>query len=109
MLKSLLHINVSHIGCIKIDFKKQKNEVYTLQGVEVIYLIVEVLVEIKYKKMNSDCQTWIDLENNVLTTPVDLNTYNNSFICNWLINMHFGSYITLKFIYLDVIFNLIFI
>ena len=81
-----------------IDFKKQ----YYFGNVEVI-------AAIKYKKMNSDCQTWIDLENNVLMTPVDLNTYNNSFICNWLINMHFGSYITLKFIYLDVIFNLIFI
>ena len=94
-----LTISISSSGkALFIDFKKQD-----YGGT------VEVLAAIKYKKMNSDCQTWIDLENNVLMTPVDLNTYNNSFICNWLINMHFGSYITLKFIYLDVIFNLIFI
>ena len=88
-----------------IDLKKQ----YYFEYEDGTKTILEVLASIKYKKMNSDCQTWIDLENNVLMTPVDLNTYNNSFICNWLINMHFGSYITLKFIYLDVIFNLIFI
>ena len=87
-----------------IDFKKQ----YYFEYDEDDKTILEVLAAIKYKKMNSDCQTWIDLENNVLMTPVDLNTYNNSFICNWLINTHFGSYITLKFIYLDVNFKLIF-
>ena len=75
-----------------IDFKKQ----YTADT-------VEVLAAIKYKKMNSDCQTWIDLENNVLMTPNDLNTYNNSINCNWLITANFGSYITLIFTFIDVI------
>ena len=78
-----------------IDFKKQYN-----------WGTVEVLAAIKYKKMNSDCQTWIDLEKNVLMTPADLNTYNNSINCNWLITMNFGSYITLKFTFIDVIFPL---
>ena len=77
-----------------IDFKKQD-----YGGT------VEVLAAIKYKKMNSDCQTWINLENNVLMTPVDLNAYNNSIDCNWLITAYFGSYITLKFTFIDVIFH----
>ena len=78
-----------------IDFKKQ------------YYLgTVEVLAAIKYKKMNSDCKTWINLENDVLMTPADLNTYNNSIDCNWLITAYFGSYITLKFTFIDVIFPL---
>ena len=78
-----------------IDFKKQYD-----------YGTVEVFAVIKYKKMNSDCQTWIDLENNVLMTPADLTNYNNSINCNWLITMNFGSYITLNFAFIDVIFPL---
>ena len=74
-----------------IDFKKQ----YYFGNVEVI-------AAIKYKKMNSDCQTWIDLENNVLMTPADVNAFNNSFNCNWLITAYFRSYITLKFTFIDV-------
>ena len=78
-----------------IDFKKQ-----------LVSGIVEVFAAIKYKKINSDCQTWVDLENNVLMTPADLNTYNNSIDCNWLITANFGSYITLNFAFIDVIFPL---
>ena len=77
-----------------IDFKKQYH-----------YGTVEVLAAIKYKKMNSDCQTWIDLENNVLMTPADLNSYDNNINCNWLIIENFGSYITLKFTFINVIFH----
>ena len=78
-----------------IDFKKQYN-----------IGTVEVFAAIKYKKMNSDCQTWLDLENNVLMTPADLNTFNNSINCKWLITAYFGSYITLNFAFIDVIFPL---
>ena len=92
-----------------IDFKKQQNNVYIIEGVEFSYLKMEVKVEIKYKKMNYDCQTWIDLEHNVLMTPADLNTNNNSIDCNWLITANFGSYITLNFAFIDVIFPWIFI
>ena len=88
-----------------IDFKKQHNTVYTLEGVEFSYLKMEVKVEIKYKKMNYDCQTWFDLENNVLMTPADLNAYNKSINCNWLLTANFGSYITLTFAFIDVIFH----
>ena len=75
-----------------IDFKKQ-----FYQGT------VEVFVAIKYNKMNSDCQKWIDLEINVLMTPINLNTYDNSINCKWLITAYFGSYITVKFTFIDVI------
>ena len=78
-----------------IDFKKQYYD-----GT------VEVFAAIKYKKVNSDCQTWIDLENNVLLTPIDLNTYNSTIDCNWLITANFGSYIILNFAFIDVIFPL---
>ena len=63
---------------------------------------VEVFAAIKYNKMNSDCQTWIDLENNILMTGADRNTFNNSINCNWLITAYFRSYITLKFMFIDV-------
>ena len=75
-----------------IDFKKQY-----------YYGTVEVLAAIKYKKMNSDRQKWIDLENNVLMTPADLNTYNKIINCNWLITTNLGFYITLQFTFIDVI------
>ena len=88
-----------------IDFKKQYNPVYILDGVEVSYFKVEVLIKIKYKKTNSDCQPWFDLENNVLMTPADLNAYNKSINCNWLITTYFRSYIILKFTFIDVIFH----
>ena len=77
-----------------IDFKKQYHQP-----------TVEVFAAIKYKKMNSDCQTWLDLENNVLITPANLNTYNNSIDCNWLITAYFRSYITLKVTFIDVNFS----
>ena len=83
-----------------IDFKKQYNPV-----IMNFFGTVEVLAAIKYKKMNSDCQTWFDLENNVLMTPADLNAYNKSINCNWLVTANFGSYITLKFAFIDVIFH----
>ena len=77
-----------------IDFKKQ------------FYVgTVEVVAAIKYKKINYDCQTWLDLENKVLMTPNDFNTYGKICNCSWLITVKFGSYITLGFTFLDVIFQ----
>ena len=76
-----------------IDFKKQ-----------FYWGTVEVLAAIKYKKMNSDCQTWIDHEHNVLMTPADFNTHNNSINCKWLLRVNVGSYISLRFTFIDVIF-----
>ena len=63
---------------------------------------VKVLAAIKYKKMNSVCQTWLDLEKKLLKSPNDLNTYDKSINCSWLITANFGSYITLGFTFLNV-------
>ena len=94
--KNRLTKSISSSGkALFIDFKKQLD-----------WGTVEVLAAIKYKKMNSDCQTWIDHEKKLLMTPIDLNTYNDSIICNWLVTVNFGSYITLKFTFINVIFPL---
>ena len=66
---------------------------------------VEVFAAIKYKKMNSICQTWLDLEKRVLNSSNDLNTYDKSINCSWLITAKYGTYITLGFIFFDVIFQ----
>ena len=77
-----------------VDFKKQH-----------YWGTVEMFAAIKYKKMNSVCQTWLDLETNILISPKDLDIYGKSINCSWLITANFGSYITLWFIYFDVIFQ----
>ena len=79
-----------------IDFKKQyewwdeKSKFTTL---------------IKYKKINSDCGTWLDLTKNMLMSP---HHFNNTF-CKWLITVNFGSYIILNFKFIEVIFSEVFL
>ena len=70
-----------------IDFRKQHNAVS--------YELAEFVAFIKYKKINSDCQSW--LNNKVLMSP-----NNPNINCSWLITRQFGSYITLKFSYIEV-------
>ena len=68
---------------IFIEFKKQ------------YFYTVEFLALIKYNKINSDCQSW--LNNNILMSP------NNPKInCSWVITRKFGSYITLDFKFIEV-------
>ena len=81
-----------------IDFKKEYH-----------WGTVEVYAAIKYKKMNSVCQTWLDPENKILKTPNDFNTYNKSINCSWLVTGNFGTYIALGFTFFDVIFQCNFI
>ena len=50
---------------------------------------------IKYNKINSDCQSWLD--NNVLMSPD-----NPNINCSWLITRQIGSYITLHFTFIEV-------
>ena len=72
-----------------IDFKKEfnfenaKNEFKAL---------------IKYKKINFDCQSWLDVEKNILMSP----NYTSNINCSWLITSDFGSYIILDFILIEV-------
>ena len=59
------------------------------------YGTVQFVATIKYNKINSDCQSWLD--NNILISP-----YNPNINCSWIITRKFGSYITLDFKFIDV-------
>ena len=64
-----------------IDFRKHHGTSFT--------------ASIKYKKINPDCQSWLD--------RIQLLSPNNPNInCSWIITTKVGSYITLGFIYLEV-------
>ena len=74
---------------IFIDFKKQflkENENTKFTAL------------IKYKKINFDCQTWLDVKKNILMSPDHPNHTN----CTWLITSNFGSYIILDFTFIEV-------
>ena len=58
----------------------------------------EFEVSIKYNKIMSVCQTWLDVNTNILTSPNCSNTTN----CSWLITSYFGSYIILNFKFIEV-------
>ena len=58
-------------------------------------MTTEFVASIKYKKINSDCQSWLD--NNILMSPNDPNIN-----CSWIITGKFGSYITLEFDFIEV-------
>ena len=66
-----------------IDFKKQ------------YFYIVTFVASIKYNKINTVCQSWLD--NNILLSP-----NNPNINCSWIITRQFGSYITLDFSYIEV-------
>ena len=74
-----------------IDFKKQL-KYGSIYGSEFMALI-------KYKKIDFDCQTWLDVQKNILMSP----DHHNSMNCSWLITFNFGSYIILNFKFIDVI------
>ena len=74
---------------IFIDFKKQRewwdeNSKFTAL--------------IKYKNINFDCQTWLDVKTNILMSP----NHSNNTNCSWLITSNFGSYIILNFKFIEV-------
>ena len=56
---------------------------------------VEFVAFIKYHKINSDCQSW--LNNNILMSP-----NNPNINCSWIITRKLGSYITLDFDFIEV-------
>ena len=72
-----------------IDFQKQLDHFSAL---------VEFEALIKYKKINFDCQTWLDNNNTNLMTPNHPNITN----CSWLITSNYGSYIILNFTFIEV-------
>ena len=77
-----------------IDFKKQY-----YKGT------VEILASIKYNKMVSDCQAWLDLKNNLLKSP---NEHRSKINCSWLLTGNFDSYITLDFKFFEVTHRVLF-
>ena len=74
---------------IFIDFKKQ-HYVYNENA--------QFAALFKYKKINIDCQTWLDVNTNILMSPNPPSNTN----CSWLITSNFGSYIILDFTFIEV-------
>ena len=73
-----------------IDFKKSFLE------------SLEFSVSIKYKNMDSVCQTWRDHKSDILMSPNNLHKDSSKINCSWLISTNFGSYITLNFTFFEV-------
>ena len=57
-----------------------------------------IMASIKYKKIRFDCQTWLDVEKNILKSP----NHSSNTNCSWLITSNFGSYIILDFTFIEV-------
>ena len=72
-----------------IDFKKQHK--FGNQ-------ITELEASIKYSKIMSACQNWLDVKTNILTST----NHTNSTNCSWMITSNFGSYIILNFKFIEV-------
>ena len=72
-----------------IDFKNQ----HKFEGQK-----TEFEATIKYNKIMSACQNWLELKQNILTSPNHPNTTS----CTWLITSYFGSYIILNFKFIEV-------
>ena len=80
-------------GEMFIDFKKES-----------YWGTVSFFANIKYKKIDFDCQTWLDLEENVLRSPENFK-HGNNINCSWFITKSFGNYIYLYFNFIEVIIN----
>ena len=61
---------------------------------QTFYGHLEFKSSIMYNNIISDCQTWLDMEKNILTSP------NQS--CSWLITANFRSHIILTFTFIEV-------
>ena len=59
---------------------------------------VKLTALIKYKKINDECQTWLDVNTNFLMSSNHPNNTN----CSWLITANFGFYIILNFKFIEV-------
>ena len=70
-----------------IDFKKPDN-----------FGSVKLEASIKYNKIMSICQSWLD--GNILISPNHPSRSNTN--CSWLITSNFGSYIILNFNFIEV-------
>ena len=85
--------SISSSGMMYIEFKRRKLKKLTGCGLNAI---------IKYNKFMSECQTWLDLEKNTLTTPEEYEKNSN---CSWLLTSNIDFNIILYFNFLYVSFN----
>ena len=74
-----------------IDFKKQDEHPLGND-------MTEFEASIKYNKIMSACQTSLNINTNILTSP----NHSNGANCTWLIVSNFGSYIILNFKFIEV-------
>ena len=58
----------------------------------------EFKASFKYKKINFDCQRWLDVEKNILMSP----NYTNNINCSWLITSNLDYNIILNFTFIEV-------
>ena len=72
-----------------VDFKK-------LEQLDNEKTVLEA--SIKYNKINSVCQTWLDINKNILMTR----DYSCNINCSWHITSNFRSYIILNFNFIEV-------
>ena len=89
--KNKLVKSISSSGkSIFIDFKISHDEVMADDNLNFKALI-------KYKKINFDCQRWLDVEKNILMSP----NYTNNINCSWLItsNLDYNIILNFTFIY----------
>ena len=73
-----------------IDFKKQHKQLENQR--------TEFEAYVKYNKVMSACQNWLDVNANILMSP---NHFNNT-SCSWVITANFGYYIILNFKFIEV-------
>ena len=59
---------------------------------------VKLTALIKYKKINDECQTWLNINTNILMSS----NHPNNTKCSWLITANFGFYIILNFKFIEV-------
>ena len=52
---------------------------------------------VNYNKINMNCPSWTDFASSRWMPPI-----NSNIDCSWLITRQFGSYLTLKFRYIEV-------
>ena len=64
------------------------------------HLIIKA--SIKYNKIDSNCQKWLNYASKFLLSPNYPNEYNNNIKCTWLISAKFGSYLELAFKFIEV-------
>ena len=74
------------------------NFINNVPDVQYLFDNVKLIALIKYKKINDECQTWFDINTNILMSSNHPNNIN----CSWLITANFGFYIILNFKFIEV-------